>query len=492
MSSSVIRRRPFRLALLGLALSVPAISGCQSWWNRSNSQSLLGFTNEGQNQKSDDWEHPSAPSERDTKTAPVYQLPASKARSLSKSERPTRVTLPRDRQKESQQTASANADLAATPTPKTATPEPRTQENASPADLQTSAAKLSTVATAAPVTQQVPQAQASQAEALKPASEQQAETKPVEVAQASALSPVASSPNVVMDSGQSEVDVEGALALLPAQYQSSLRKKIAGESDVQNQSADKSAAEHMLNKAVESDPKDPTRWTGELNQSVVALEKLLEASTDMEPSIRMHHEMTLRLLYLAQRNLEMAKRPIPEATPREQEYLEHQLAALFHATSPDPNPSRPRHWSQVASEQKIADRHLAALSNLQVSPPVFCTQVDGYGLIHKFERNAFSPDQQVLLYCELENVTSEKVREGFETKVRGTYEIRDAQGKRVLEQALPMEPDVCSNQRRDFFLVYMIYMPPNIDAGKYELILTMEDLCGNKFGSSKTEFEVKN
>jgi len=61
----------------------------------------------------------------------------------------------------------------------------------------------------------------------------------------------------------------------------------------------------------------------------------------------------------------------------------------------------------------------------------------------------------------------------------------------VVEQALPMEPDVCNSQRRDFFLVYMIYMPPTIEPGKYELVLTMEDLCGNKFGTSKTEFEVK-
>ncbi|MBU6385244.1 MAG: hypothetical protein KGS49_04840, partial [Planctomycetes bacterium] len=65
------------------------------------------------------------------------------------------------------------------------------------------------------------------------------------------------------------------------------------------------------------------------------------------------------------------------------------------------------------------------------------------------------------------------------------------QGKRIVEQALPMEPDLCSSQRRDFFLVYMIYMPQNVEPGKYELILTMEDLCGNKFGSSKTDFEIK-
>lgn len=485
MSISVIHRSPLSFGLLGLAIFVLTFSGCQSWWNRKNSQSLLGFANEGQNQKSDDWEHPSAPSPNDSKTAPVYQVQSSKARVANRSDNPSRVTLPRDRQKENSLSTPSNTELASLPSPKTTVSETPTAVN-KPAPPKAVATSLPNTNPAAPTKEET-----LVATATKPESQQQASDKPSEVAQASALNPVVGSPSGVLDSGESEVDVEGALSLLPAQYQSTLRKRIAGENEPETRSIDKSTLDSSTNKSIDVDPKDPTRWTSELNQSVVALEKLLQASTDMEPAIRMHHEMTLRILYLAQRNLEMAKRPISEATPREQEYLEHQLTALFHATSPDPNPSRPRHWAQVASEQKHADRQLAALSNLQVSPPVFCTQVDGYGLVQKFDKNSFAPDQQVLLYCELENVTSQKVRDGFETKVRGTYEIRDAQGKRVVEQALPMEPDLCSNQRRDFFLVYMIYMPPNIDQGKYELILTMEDLCGNKFGTSKTEFEVK-
>jgi len=83
------------------------------------------------------------------------------------------------------------------------------------------------------------------------------------------------------------------------------------------------------------------------------------------------------------------------------------------------------------------------------------------------------------------------VRYGFETRIKGTYELRDAQGKRILEQALPMAPDICEHQRRDHFLVYKIYMPASMPEGKYELQLTMEDLHSNKFAVSKTEFEIR-
>jgi hypothetical protein len=453
MSMSMINRKPLKVVAILFALLCVSIAGCQNWWSRPNSQSLLGFANEGRSRE-DDWEHPSNPTDRDSKFAPAYQPPSINSRSSAKPEKPSRVTLPRDRQKDS---------LAKTPSPDLATlPTART----APGNLAATSTTLPTVAAMAPASDPNPP--------MPP------EDKSSSVVQASASETPAPKPDGIRDSGQADVDIEGALSALPSEYQSTLRKRITGETITESD-----------NKAIEIDPKDPTRWTHELNQSVVALEKLLEASTDMEPALRMHHEMTLRVLYLAQRNLEAAKRPIPGASDKEQEYLEHQLSALYLATSPDPNPSRPRHWAQVASEQKLADRHLGALSNLQLSPPVFCTQVDGYGQARKFDKDCFTADQQVLLYCELDNVTSQKVREGFETKVRGTYEIRDAQGKRLVEQSLPMEPDISSSQRRDFFLVYMIYMPASIAPGKYELILTMEDLCGNKFGSSKTEFEIK-
>ena len=491
MRTPLIHRLTLHLSTLGLVLLVASSAGCQGWWNRSKTQSLLGFTKE--TQETDDWEHPNAPSDRDSKVAPNYNshTKPSILENAGIEDLPYRVTLPRDRQKELAQANGKNTDLADLPNPKTAALDaPPTATLKSPA--QDSPAQDSP-ATPSELTAAVTTAQTTN----ETKSEPTPSDKNNGVSQASAttpmpIAPLPASPNSIPDSGLSEVDIEGALALLPPDYQSVLRKKISGQNDADPKTIESTSNEIKgLGKSTAQDPKDPSRWSHELNQSVVALEKYLEAGSDIEPAIRQHHEMTLRLLYLAQRNLELAKRPIQGANPREQEYLDHQLTALFQATNPDANPSRPRHWAQVAAEQKLADRQLSALSNLLVSPPVFCTQVDGFGATHKFDKNCFKPEQQVLLYCELEHVTSQRVREGYESRIRGTYEIRDSQGKRIVEQILPMEPDVCSSQRRDYFLVYMIYMPPNIESGKYELVLSMEDLTGNKFGTSKSEFEIK-
>ena len=496
MRTPLIHRLTLHLSTLGLVLLVASTAGCQGWWNRSKTQSLLGFTKE--TQETDDWEHPNAPSDRDSKVAPNYNslTKPSILENAGIEDLPYRVTLPRDRQKELAQANGKNTDLADLPNPKTAALDaPPTATPKSPA--QDSPAQDSP-AQDSPAT---PSELTAELTTARTTNETKSEPTPSDknngVSQASAttpmpIAPLPASPNSIPDSGLSEVDIEGALALLPPDYQSVLRKKISGQNDADPKTIESTSNEIKgLGKSTAQDPKDPSRWSHELNQSVVALEKYLEAGSDIEPAIRQHHEMTLRLLYLAQRNLELAKRPIQGANPREQEYLDHQLTALFQATNPDANPSRPRHWAQVAAEQKLADRQLSALSNLLVSPPVFCTQVDGFGATHKFDKNCFKPEQQVLLYCELEHVTSQRVREGYESRIRGTYEIRDSQGKRIVEQILPMEPDVCSSQRRDYFLVYMIYMPPNIESGKYELVLSMEDLTGNKFGTSKSEFEIK-
>lgn len=494
MRTPLIHRQTLYLCALGSILLLASTAGCQGWWNRSKTQSLLGFTKEPQ--ETDDWEHPNAPSDRDSKGAPNYHslTKPSILENAGLDDIPYRVTLPRDRQKELAQANTKNPDLADLPNPKTAALDaPPTVTPKPPA--QVSPAQVSTV-TPSEVTTEVTTAQTNDTKSGPTASDKNSDkNNAVSLASATTtipITPLSASPNSIPDSGLSEVDIEGALALLPADYQSFLRKKISGQTDVDLKTTESISNEIKgLGKSTPQDPTDPLRWSHELNQSVVALEKYLEASSDIEPSIRQHHEMTLRLLYLAQRNLESAKRPIQGANPREQEYLDHQLTALFQATHPDANPSRPRHWAQVAAEQKLADRQLSALSNLLVSPPVFCTQVDGFGATHKFDKNCFKPEQQVLLYCELEHVTSQRVREGFESRIRGTYEIRDSQGKRIVEQILPMEPDICSSPRRDYFLVYMIYMPPNIESGKYELVLSMEDLTGNKFGTSKSEFEIK-
>jgi len=232
-------------------------------------------------------------------------------------------------------------------------------------------------------------------------------------------------------------------------------------------------------------------WHGVISEAIEKLESDLESKPTADESLRRSQEITLRMLYVAQRRLDDALRPIERLEAHEQEYVRHQMQALYEASNPDANPAKARHWSSVMMSQREATAHLAAVSNLEVRSVAFCTQVDGYGVFTRFAKNQFTPDQDVLLYCEIDNVAAEKVKLGYETQLQGSYEIRDGQGRLVADQDLPMETEICTSHRRAYFIVYRIYKPSQLAPGNYELRLTIHDKKGGKYGHSSAPFEIR-
>jgi hypothetical protein len=235
----------------------------------------------------------------------------------------------------------------------------------------------------------------------------------------------------------------------------------------------------------------PTTWRQGVNQAIELLEKQVKETPATDESLRLSQEVTLRMLYVSQRRLDDALRPIEPLSESEQGFIHHQMLALYEASNPDAMPVRSRHWSLVMNSQREATNFLAAASNLEVKSVAFCTEVERYGVVTKFPKSQFQADQEVLLYCEIENVAAEKVRNGFETQLQGSYEIIDSQGRKVADQLLPMEPELCQNHRRDYFIVYKIYMPQQIASGSYQLRLTIEDMKARKFGQSQVDFQIR-
>jgi hypothetical protein len=232
-------------------------------------------------------------------------------------------------------------------------------------------------------------------------------------------------------------------------------------------------------------------WNSALAQAIQKLEDEINSNRISDENLRLSQEMTLRFLYLANRKLEKAVRPVEGLDDNEQEYLRYQIQALFEASNPDAMPVRSRRWSLVMNSQRKATNKLAAASNLEVRSAAFCSDVQNYGVITKFPKYVFKPDQEVLLYCELENVFAQEVKNGFETQLQGTYEIIDTNGRRVTDQLLPMEKEVCQNHRRDYFIIYKIFVPSQLDPGQYQMRVTIEDMKAKKFGQTSLDFQIQ-
>lgn len=220
------------------------------------------------------------------------------------------------------------------------------------------------------------------------------------------------------------------------------------------------------------------------------LRALEQEPIDSSATAQLNHHVTKRILFVLLGQLDQALEPIPGLQPHEQEYFRHNLQALYNSIDPRGNPVLSRRWPLVMDDHRTAMSHLGAVSNLEVKNAAFCSNVDGFGAVTKFPTYQFRPNQQLLLYCEVENFVSEQIKDGYETKLRGNYEIVDANQTRVADFILPEEVDMCKRPRRDYFFVYRIYTPQHIAPGRYQLRLTIEDMKGNKFGQTSLDMQI--
>ncbi|MCA9126484.1 MAG: hypothetical protein KDB22_05340 [Planctomycetales bacterium] len=231
-------------------------------------------------------------------------------------------------------------------------------------------------------------------------------------------------------------------------------------------------------------------WQAHVREAIQNLEAEIQDTTT--PELRINMEKTLRLLELSVNDLEGAMIPVQGMGTDMQDYLRYSMQAWHDSTDPNGHPTARKRFTLALKSQRKALQHLAAASDLEVHNVAFCTDVESYGAVTKFEENVFRPDQPLLLYLEVDNFVSLPLpnANGYETHLKGTYEIVDSQGNRIEDQQLDADQYRCNNPRRDYFIVYRIWTPKSISPGSYQLKLTIEDLNGHKFGHSKIDFRV--
>ncbi len=230
-----------------------------------------------------------------------------------------------------------------------------------------------------------------------------------------------------------------------------------------------------------------------------------EATTDEELA---RLEQELRLIHLSAEEPDAAIAEIDALEPAEREAFKHLAMSLSTWMDPDEARRAAARNTKVLRELRSAASELASAAKLDVKTLTFCEKVESYGWYTEFTKTQFKPKQEVILYVEVENFTSQRLGdEQFETELQGSYQIFDSRGNLVDERELPLDKEICRNQRRDYFLTYRIYMPDKIEPGGYRLELTIEDLKaqsaergqdkenpsykGRKLGQGLIEFTVR-
>jgi hypothetical protein len=226
----------------------------------------------------------------------------------------------------------------------------------------------------------------------------------------------------------------------------------------------------------------------ELATAIAALER--EAKSVPGNTVELQDQLRLRMLMLMSGRESDSLAPIPGASPTEQDYWSKQLFALSTYLDAERVPDTKQRAAGALIHLDAARAKLAELATLQVRNLAFVDSVDGYGLYKPHADTKFKPGDQVTLYTEVDNYSSESTKEGYRTTLATSYEVVDLQGRRVDGAQFPEVEDICRNQRRDFHMQYGVTLPTRIYAGEYELRLIITDQLSHKIGQATVRFEI--
>ena len=229
---------------------------------------------------------------------------------------------------------------------------------------------------------------------------------------------------------------------------------------------------------------------GDWRQRLAGAIEAMEAETPQNPTTpaELAQQARLRMLYAAAGRREDAARPIPGAPPATQQFCREGARRAGRWLDVEQTPDAARRAAEAKPVLAEALAKLAESAPLTVRNLAFCTEVLSYGCAKRFDKYEFAPNQEVLLYAEVENFASEPTPKGYHTSLRSSYQILDARGQRVAEHTFAPTEEYCQNLRRDFFIGYHLRLPKQIGPGKYTLRLSIEDLKCRKTGQASIEF----
>lgn len=230
-------------------------------------------------------------------------------------------------------------------------------------------------------------------------------------------------------------------------------------------------------------------WNTALRAAIAAMEQSLRNS-QMTDAERQTKEIHLRMLYLIAERKGEAMSKIETLPAAEQEFWSNLLFAASDFAHNNEIPVDRRSLLALRSLQQ-ATANLSELCPLDLRNVAFVRNVKGFGDFTPFENTSFTPGEELLVYLEIENLSSKEADGQYESTWGASYEIFNDTGRRVDARTFPEYKDRCANRRRDLSFTYRLYLPENIPPGRYRLELSVRDRGVDKFGQASLDFEIK-
>ncbi|QDT74906.1 hypothetical protein [Lacipirellula limnantheis] len=236
----------------------------------------------------------------------------------------------------------------------------------------------------------------------------------------------------------------------------------------------------------------PLPVAGDWHAQLAAAIDELEHSVSPQPTTvaELHDHMRLRTLQLLAGNETDAYRPIPGASPAQQDFWSKQLFAINAYLNATTQLDEKQRAVAALAPLDEARARLSELASLRIRNLSFVESVDGFGTYEPSKGSSFAPGQKVMLYAEVENFASSASEEGFATSLGTSFKVLDESNRLVDGKQFPDVHDSCRNRRRDFHMQYELALPERIYPGPYKIELTITDHNSGKIGQTTIPFEI--
>jgi len=161
------------------------------------------------------------------------------------------------------------------------------------------------------------------------------------------------------------------------------------------------------------------------------------------------------------------------------------LAEPVVASSPVPAVA-PTPVSDDQAQQVAA----APAPSLAVRNPCFATRVQAWGVVDRFQAARFRPGQEVIVYFELDNLSSGRSAAGHTTCIDASLALVAGDGTTVRDWSFEPIAETCAAQRRDYFARYVIRVPESAAAGVFRLDIDVVDTLAGTTARASLPLEI--
>lgn len=131
-------------------------------------------------------------------------------------------------------------------------------------------------------------------------------------------------------------------------------------------------------------------------------------------------------------------------------------------------------------------------------PPVFAVQnacfasrVRAWGVVDRFETSQFDAGQELIVYFELDQLSSREAPDGHTTRVDAVLRLVGEDGRRIHEWTFEPLEETCRGHRRDYFARYLVELPATLDPGHCRLEVIASDTIAGRTAHASLPMEIR-